>query len=507
MPSLYLKKIVKGTGIIFAGSLFTILLGFPSKILVVRSLSQADYGIYSLALVVLGIFTILPMLGLSEGITRQLAYYKDSKQKIDEIISFSLIIILISGILSSILLYVLSGTISVTVFKNPSLSEPLKIFSLVIPFALITNIIIFIFRGFGKVEVKVYFQDILYKVFFITFVVVVFVKGLSLIGILYSVAASYIITTIVLIFYSSDILRVSINKKVFYTGIELLKFSLPLLLVGMLGMIISGTDTLMLGYFRTPQEVGQYNVARSLAGLIPMFIGSAAYIYLPVASQLYSEKGPKELARTYQIITKWLFSGTFPIFLILLVFPSIVLSTLFGSSYVSASIALQILAIGLMFHVVNGLNGLSLIVIGKTKIITIITFFTMVLNVILNFVLIPQFGIVGASIASFSSFVFTNIFASLVLYQFSRIHPFTKNYLKPIGISLLFLGLIYLITRFIAVKLWMLPIFLAGYLAGYVILLLVTRSFDREDIDMMLAIEKRAGIDLSPIKKVIKRFI
>jgi O-antigen/teichoic acid export membrane protein len=289
-------------------------------------------------------------------------------------------------------------------------------------------------------------------------------------------------------------------------GKELLLFSFPLLAVAMLNMIMSWTDILMLGYFKTPDVVGLYNGALPLARLIPMTLTSVGFIYVPIVSGLYSKKLIGEMGRTYQVLTKWIFSVTIPLFFILFLFPETVLNLLFGMNYIQAASALRILALGFMFHAFLGLNGLSLMVMGKTRFLMLNSLSGAISNVVLNVALIPIFGIVGAAFASFLSYSVVNILNSTKLYQFSKIHPFTRNYAKPIGISIGLLALIYVFTSYLKIDFWMLPLLLSLFLFGYGLLLLLTRSFDKEDIVMILAIEKKTGIDAEPIKRLLRRF-
>ena len=146
-------------------------------------------------------------------------------------------------------------------------------------------------------------------------------------------------------------------------------------------------------------------------------------------------------------------------------------------------------------------------VMGETRFLMLTSLFGAISNVVLNAALIPILGIVGAAFASLLSYSVVNILNSTKLYQLSKIHPFTKNYVKPIGVSIALLALIYAFTSYLKIDFWMLPLFLFFFLFAYGLLLLLTRSFDKEDIDMIFAIEKRAGLDLTLVKRVLRRFV
>ncbi|MBA7548631.1 hypothetical protein ES705_41096 [subsurface metagenome] len=76
-----LQKIAKGTGIVFTGTIIGLLLGFISRVIIVRYTTQTEYGIYSLALVIISIFATISTLGLQEGSTRYIAYFRGKKEE------------------------------------------------------------------------------------------------------------------------------------------------------------------------------------------------------------------------------------------------------------------------------------------------------------------------------------------------------------------------------------------------------------------------------------------
>ncbi|MGB2842995.1 MAG: oligosaccharide flippase family protein [Halobacteriota archaeon] len=76
-----LQKIAKGTGIVFIGTIIGMLLGFVGRIILVRFTTQTEYGIYCLALVVISIFVTISTLGLSEGSTRYIAYFRGKNEE------------------------------------------------------------------------------------------------------------------------------------------------------------------------------------------------------------------------------------------------------------------------------------------------------------------------------------------------------------------------------------------------------------------------------------------
>ena len=508
-----LQKIAKGTGIIFTGTIISLLLGFIGTIIIVRYLTTAEYGLFSLALTVIALIAGISILGIDLGATRYIAYFKgkEDNKKISGVIGSSFQITIIASVLFSIFVFLSSEYISMAILHNNNLSTILKILSVTIPFSILSNTVVSIFRGFGVVKVRVYFIDVLMPILKTSFFIAVVFLGLSFIGFIYAYLSVVVITSAVLVVYMAKRLPAFIKKEGNSTPMrkELLYFSLPLFGQSLLGIIISSTDKLMLGYFKTPEVVGLYSVAFSLANFIPIFLMSLVFIYIPILSQLYAKNLLDEIKRTYAVLTKWIFSTALFIFLIMFLFPDVVLNILFGARYMQAGIALQILALGFFTSSFLGPNGTTLLVMGKTKLLIVNTLIRAIINVFLNFLLIPPMGITGATIASAIALTTDNILASAELYLVAKIHPFTRNYLKPVIISIILVPIIFTLLKniFTSSSIWMLVLFCIIFLVVYSLSILLTKSFDNEDIMMLLTIEKRLGVDVTPVKRILRRFI
>jgi O-antigen/teichoic acid export membrane protein len=103
------------------------------------------------------------------------------------------------------------------------------------------------------------------------------------------------------------------------------------------------------------------------------------------------------------------FSLVLPTFLIMLLFSEQILNILWGGQYTQASIALSILACGYLIDAMVGRVGSFLNSTGHTKYILYNNVAALTLNLVLNIVLIPIYGIIGAAIATATSTILTNV--------------------------------------------------------------------------------------------------
>ena len=508
-----LQKVAKGTAISFIGAVIGLGLSFITTVIIVRHITQSEYGIYSLAVTIIGIVIILSLLGLGGGVARYIGYFKgkDDVGRISAVGSSSVKFALMAAIPLSLLLFFTSDLIAVKIFHSPELSLPLRILAIGLPFSVLTRIFISIFRGLEKVAVGVYFANLLLPcIFLVSILAVIFWWGSGFTGVIYAYLASILFTFIAISIYTRKRLPFPLIGKKRSSPVvkELLFFSLPLLATGTVGIIMNYTDTLMLGNMMMPGDVGLYNTAIPLARLLALPVSALLIIYTPVISGLYARNLMNEIKRNYVIITKWISFLALPLFLVLFLFPETILNFFYGSDYIPASTALRILALGQLINVFLGPNGSTLISIGKVKKDIHLVIVCAGVNVVSNILLIPPLGIAGAAIATSLSIVLEKIIRGIKLYSLTRIQPLSKNLLKPVLTSTGLIIIIYFIaTNFFQVTFWMLPIIFILFCGLYAISMLFTKSFDQEDIAMLLEIEKRTGINASPIKRVLARFL
>ena len=500
-----LQRMARGTGIVFAGTVIAMALGFLTRALIARYLDRTQYGVFSLTLTILNIGLTLALIGLVNGLPRELSRYRKEKpEKIPELVSTALILVATASLLTAIII-ALTAPILSPIFNEGLLTSTLRIASLSLPFWALSMLLVAISRGFGRVREKFYYQNIVIPLIFLILTIIAIFMRFPLSGIFLAYVISQAIGFLILMIETFR-LKLFPKKLVFSSEIakELFLFSMPLMLTGILGYIMNWTDTLMLGYYLNSDIVGLYNGAAPIARLLPIFLNSAGFLYIPIATTFFAQNKLNEMKRIYQIITRWVFLLTFPLFILMFVFPEFTITTFFGAKYAEASTALRILSAGFMFHTFLGLNGMSLTVIGETNANLIGNFFAALANVALNVLLIPMYGIEGAALATTASFIVANIFRSGWLYIKTGIHPFSRSYLTQISVGII---MTLPLLNSPASSLWAVLGILVLFFVIYFILILILRSVEKEDIEIIEAVEKKLGINLKWLRKIVERFI
>lgn len=201
---------------------------------------------------------------------------------------------------------------------------------------------------------------------------------------------------------------------------EWFKSSMRFVLIGGALAINSQTDIVMLGWFASADIVGNYRVAVQAAVLVVFPLTSVAAAAAPAMSKL-NAKG--ELESLKDIVRKSTRAIAMPASIIaaVLIFQGdTVISSIFGTAYTSAAPPLAVLAIGQLVVAVLGISGPLLSMSGFERQITYSILVGAISNMILNLLLIPHWGEMGAAVATAITLSGWSIY--LVWFSFSRMN-------------------------------------------------------------------------------------
>lgn len=496
---------------VFGGIILSTLLVFVLTALIARYVNQEGFGFFTLGLIIVKTLALLSGLGFSQGLPRYIPYHlakKEYRKAWSSIVS-SFVITSILSLIFAFVLYLNADLISQALNK-PGLAGTIKIMALTIPCLVLIDLLVSYLRAVQEMKGRVYFQYVLRPFSGIILVLAVIFCGFSYTWVLWAYSISFFITLIVLFFYAKRRLHESFPIAKYSTVTrEIVIFSLPLLGALILSQILTSTDTFLLGYFKSAQTVGLYGTALRIAQLIPIIATSAGFIFLPVISQLFSQNKIKEIKSIYAIITKWTFIMTLPLFLLIFFAPDLVLHLSFGANYTAGSLPLRILAIGFFSHVFFGLNAMVCISIGKGATFFFCQLITLVVNLILNLLLIPKYGIVGASIVSCISYALPNVLLTVAVYRYSTIHPFSRDYLRIIFFTIAICPIISLlpIRHYLNSSVFYGAILIPFFIIISLIGVLVTKNVSDEDASMIGYIEERITKNTRFTDKFVRPFI
>ena len=508
-----LKTMVKGAGIGFAGQAISNLSLYATRLVAARYLSPEEYGLIFLGMSILNIVVVFAGLELSGAVNRYVSYYagKNDKGKVKGVFVSSLKMSIPLAVLSFLAMYFLSDYIAVTFFHDQSFAVILKIFSFTLPFFVAYKIFESGIIGFKRMDLCAGVRDLFRPLFTLVMVFVLLFFGFGLIGATVSYALGFIVVAFVAYFVTEKKIFPIAKSRVRAAHMEkkMLKYSIPLMMYGIVLTFVLRIDTLMIGAMMTAKDVGLYQTALPTSQFLMIPLVALGGLFLPVTAELLAKKKTCEINETYQIVTKWAFYVVFPMFLVLFLYSGAVINMLFGFEYIEAETALSILSISSLVYMLNGFSMNILNLLEKNNFLLANSVITLAVAAVLNFMLIPIFGINGAAIAMTISY---SIFTSLCIieaHHFCGGHPFHRDMLKAVVAGLISVAVIYFATRFLFSDLTIVILapMLVIFIAFYSLLLLVMKGVGKEDIMILRAIEKKTGLRIAFVRKLMKRFI
>ncbi len=188
-------------------------------------------------------------------------------------------------------------------------------------------------------------------------------------------------------------------------------------------VILSKSDVVMIGALVGAKETGLYNVAHQLSSLLVFTLVAVNSILASQASALYAKQSLKELQRIVSLGIKFVFLSTLPIAIIYIVWGSQVLR-LFGEEFSASYPILVVLTLGQLVNALSGPVALLLTMTGYQYYTAKVLAFTAAINIILNGILIPSIGAMGAAIATAFSTSIWNIFMMYYVWKKIKIISF-----------------------------------------------------------------------------------
>ena len=461
----YTKRAVKGTMIVLVITMMGAFVGYLVRLLFARNLTAEEFGLFYAVIGFLSFFTIFDNLGLTTSITKFIPEFKIKREgkliKNSVIITFFFTILFLG--LVSIILFTLSAYLAIHFFHN---THVVLVLRLLLVWFISMGCVYIIRACFLGLQKMAYYSSIelatISLIWIISFVLFKYIQKTH-IKLYYVPVIAYVLTPLIIIIIYFPLLwktlsrfsriKPSFDKKL---AKRLILFGLPVMLGAAGELVLGYTDTMMLTYFRSFDEVGWYNIALPTARLLAYFAIPLSAVLFPMASELWTKNYKSHLKEGIELLYKYCLMITMPFALILMLFPTTLINLLFGNKFIPASDALRILSLGAIFLVIFRINGSIITGIGKPKINAKIIYTGAIFNLIFNFILIPKYGITGAAITTAIGFFLMAVLGTIYLKNIIQLELPVKIWVKNVIIALVFVFITsYLKNRLVIGNAWL----------------------------------------------------
>ena len=215
--------------------------------------------------------------------------------------------------------------------------------------------------------------------------------------------------------------RCSMSQPV-YLRKEWFAVALPLLFNDSAHVLLSQTDTIMTGAILGTFQVGIYGAAFKTAAGVSFILMGVNAIAAPMFATLHTQGDYEGLQELTSTVSRWMFYPTFIFALLLISFGDRILG-LFGAEFVAARWSMTILILGQLVNVGAGSVGYLMGMTGHHRQSAFVLGCSAVLNLILNAILIPIFGIMGAAIATAVTMALWNIWLHQLVVKHLGVKP------------------------------------------------------------------------------------
>ena len=227
---------------------------------------------------------------------------------------------------------------------------------------------------------------------------------------------------------------ISIKKNVKYQFREHFKPIAVFFAMSCATTIYTNLDTIMLGFISTDADVGYYNAAVKVKGILVSVVTSLGAVLLPRCAYYYQQGNLDEFKRISKKALHFVMIISIPLMVYFILFAEKAIYFLSGKSYLNAILPMQIIMPTLLFIGITNIFGIQMLVpMGKEKVVLISEIAGAVVNFVLNAILIPQYAAVGAAIGTLvAEFIVLIIQYYVIRKAFPDIAK-SISYLKVLG--------------------------------------------------------------------------
>jgi O-antigen/teichoic acid export membrane protein len=434
-----LDKLARGSVTTLAGRGLGDGLAFVTQFLIATSVGAEAFGLYVLASGVVRIAEIVARLGPHAGGMRFVSLHRQHRGEIRWIVAAAVGIAVAVGTLGAGALWAGSTWLAGTVFGKPPLADVLRWLAPAVPAVAGLHVAAGLLQGFHTMTHSVLARHVVQPVAYVGLVALGTALGWGLGGIAAAFVVSNLLGGVTAVATLGRLMPGAGGGRAPARVGALLRYSIPLLLVGVFQYLLAWIDTLVLGALSEAAEVGVYRVAVQLSLLMTAFQVATNSIYAPVAAEIHAAAEIGRLGALLRTATRWVSFGAVPVFVALVLAGGEALR-FFGPDYARRGWEpLLVIATGQLVHCLTGGVGFTLTMTGRQRLEALNTAALVVLNVGLSLALVPRLGALGAAIASAGALSLVNVVRVLQVWRLYRIWPFGSDVLAvlaPVAVAL-----------------------------------------------------------------------
>jgi len=400
------ETIAESAGITLIFTIIQKIIQTVRGVIFARLLGPSEYGVLTLAFIFIPFAVTVAKLGIASSFERYIPQY-EKRGELNDFFRKNYLLTLASSGFFLILILLFSKQISELLYTSNQYKSIIVLCAFtILPYVLYENLISsFIgLRTFKMSSLVTFSQFLIFSVIGVV-LVIIYPKAESTV---LANLASFILIAFIFGFIflkyviNSDSQRLKIKEDHFYK--KIFKYSSWFIVTPLIFSLCSYTDRLLLSRFIGLRDVGVYSVAMNFTGFLFMFGVIGARVLLPTLSKIWEDNQKDKAIFILNFTTKFNALILLGVSVFLVLFKKPIILLLYGIEYIDGISVIGILSIFWIFNVIfwtiKGYGEL----IEKTYFPFIASTVGLPISVILNYLLIPRYNMIGAAVASTVTF-------------------------------------------------------------------------------------------------------
>jgi O-antigen/teichoic acid export membrane protein len=413
------------------GSIVSVAFGFVLVLIVARGIGAEGAGVFFVTLglfaVLLGVLKLGADLGAMRMIARYLAF--DEPDAVRVIIRAGVLPVALLSAVVAVAVFAVAPELGPSLARNAPRTEVTSLLRAVIvflPIATVSAVVVAATRGFGTMRPYIITEQIgtpLLATLGVGVVVTIAPTANWLLGIAWAVPA------VLGLLYASFALRKLVARlpRLSHSSprviwLDFWRFSFVRALASVAQILVRWLDVLLVGALVSARDAGIYAAVSRFVLVGTLTQRAIIPVLGPRFSGLLAVDDHRGAQTLYQTSTAWLVSLSFPFYLLVSAFASVVV-LMFGREFEPGATSLAILSLAMLVNIATGPATTILLMAGKASWNLANSYGSLALNAGLNIMLIPAFGITGAAVAWSVSILFQNLLPTWQIFRAFRLHP------------------------------------------------------------------------------------
>ncbi len=420
--------LLSGASIVLTSAVISRFLEFITRTTLGRYFGPGDFGLLTSGIATLSILSAVVLLGLPTALVRFVGrfYGKQEAHKIPGLLHTVAWFVTLTSCLAGAALWILSEWVASSLLNNSEMIPVLRSVAVALPLFALLAVMSAVFQGQKDARPYVLLNNILLPAARLGGAGLAVLLGWQLLDFLpfYFVGALLLPVLLALITLRRRSIRLFSLQKLAGGDFQMLiRFSLPLLVGSLFGLVVWQMDILLLQREWGAAETGLYSAAITIGRLPAMILIAFGFMLSPNVAHQYSAGQTERMRTLYGRVVDLIFMLALPIAAIFVLFAPLLLTVFFGPAYVSAALPLRILAIGFFIHSITGPNGNTLVMMGRSRLFLTVNGIMASVTMLFYLLLIPIWGAAGTAVATVAGLLVLNTLFAVQLHRSARINP------------------------------------------------------------------------------------